>query len=126
MKPLHLTLVLTLAPLAAQAGSLTCSAPGLSYEFGSPDGGAPIGPTITLVMNGKTLIDVKPFGRGQPSLARIEFDPKQTVLKTVKTPEYVTTTYECAATVTMNGETAPDFKGTVLCQDSRYVGPPRP
>lgn len=119
-------LLLAFAPAAAHAGTLTCSAPGLSYEFSSPDGGAPIGPTIQLVYQGKSLIDVEPFGRGSPSLARVDFDPKKNVLKSVKTPEYVTTTYECAATVTMNGTSVPEFMGVALCQESRYVGPPRP
>lgn len=118
-------LSLLLSSSGAFAGTLDCSAHGLSYSYDATDGGAPREPFVDLILDGKVLIHERMF-EDKTDLATFELAATRNVLKTEKTPDYVTTTFESEATVTKNGETEPAFKGTVLCRESRYVGPPRP
>jgi hypothetical protein len=83
------------------------------------------GPAVSLVLDGKKLIDITAIGPQDPLvLGSIEFvgSPQNPVSN--KDGNVIVTTYQQEAKVTSDGALL--FDETVPCQASKYFGPPIP
>jgi len=112
----------------ASAGTLECASAdaSLKYVFSRSDGGAPRGPSTSLVVAEKTLISIEPFGGSEINLAMMVFSGKESILDKTKTSDYETTWYSQKLKVTSKEDNSILFNEPVLCKKADYIGPPRP
>ncbi len=121
-------LLTTMFVFAANASGVDCaSASGeLIYSSNRSDGGAPQGPSSSLVLNNQTLIDVSGHGGAALHLANIQFQGKPIKVGQAKTSTDVEQTYAQKLSVMAAKDGKILFEDFVICKATTYMGPPRP
>ena len=109
--------------------TLDCSSANskIQYQLRRTNGGAPIGPTELLRVNGKDIINVSPFANAELRGGRIELT-KKTVVPTgvAKDPQDFKTTYFNALAKVTDNNNVVLAKDMVHCKEVTYHGVPIP
>ena len=123
-----LFLAIGLGSTAANASGTWCASPDavLVYSTVRSDGGAAMGTTTDLTVNGSTVISVQPRGGHALHLGDFTMVGAIKKISTKKDGFYQTATYVQKMKVTQSTDSAVIFEGLVMCQDTVYNGPPRP
>lgn len=115
--------------ISASAATTQCASSDsrLHYTYSQTDGGAFIGPSWSLAVDGKTLIAHSPFGGAEIRMADLAWVGETKAVKKTTSAKYETVYYLRDAKVTTKIAAGSIlFQDTVFCQAQRYIGPPLP